>query len=71
MRTKNTNRQNIQRVIEREAAAELKANVEKLAKGQSKTELEIITALQAAAVVTSDEALLEMLCELKWNYIQV
>ena len=49
--------------------SDLKQNIEALAKAESKTELEIITELQAAAVLTDDEKLLNELCDLKWDYI--
>lgn len=48
---------------------ELKTNIEKLAKEENKTELEIITQLQAGSVVVDNAELLEMLCDLKWDYI--
>lgn len=48
---------------------ELKAEVEQLAKEDRKTELEIITELQAGAVQMGDFRLLEALCKLKWDYI--
>ena len=48
---------------------ELKKNIETLAKEQDKTELEIISLLQAAAAKTENNELLEELCELKWDYI--
>ena len=48
---------------------ELKKNIEKLALEQGKTELEIITTLQAVAAKTDNEELLEDLCDLKWDYL--
>ena len=52
---------------------ELKANIEKLARQQDKTQLEIITQLQTATALTdvqkNDEKLLTQLCDLKWDYI--
>lgn len=50
--------------------SELKTNVEQLAKEEGKTELEIITLLQAGAAKIEAKKLLEMLCELKWDYIK-
>jgi hypothetical protein len=47
---------------------DLKTNIEKLAKDEGKTELEVITQLQAVVAITGDEELLEELCELKWDY---
>jgi len=49
---------------------ELKANVEKLAAEEGKTEIEIISALQTACAVTKNDELLDALCELKWDYIK-
>ena len=48
---------------------ELKQSIEQLAKERSRTPLEIITELQAAAAATDNEELLDDLCELKWDYI--
>jgi len=48
---------------------ELKKNIEMLAEQERKTELEIITQLQTAAVAIGDEELLDQLCELKWDFI--
>jgi hypothetical protein len=48
---------------------ELKKNIETLAAEQNKTALEIITDLQRGANITGNEDLLEMLCEVKWDYI--
>lgn len=48
---------------------ELKANIEALAEAEGKTVLTIITQLQAAATLTGESDLLEMLCELKWNIL--
>jgi len=49
--------------------SELKTNIEKLAKEENKTELEIITSLQAAVAAKGNEELLDELSELKWDYI--
>jgi hypothetical protein len=48
----------------------LKAQVEKMARDDGKTELEIITLLQVAANHTNNQELLDQLCELKWDYIE-
>lgn len=48
---------------------ELKTNIETLAKEEGKTELEIISMLQAAAAKMEDNETLESLCEIKWDYI--
>jgi hypothetical protein len=49
--------------------SELKQSVETLAEEEGKTPLEMISQLQAATVATSNEQLLDDLCELKWEYI--
>jgi hypothetical protein len=51
------------------ARNDLKANVETLAAQEGKSPLEIITLLQTGAAASSNEELLEALCELKWDYI--
>lgn len=48
---------------------ELKKNIETLAAQENKTPLEIITQLQHGANIAQNEELLEMLCEVKWDYI--
>ena len=48
---------------------DLKANIEKLAKDENKTALEIITALQSSCAATGQDELLDELSELKWDYI--
>lgn len=48
---------------------DLKTKVEQLAKETGKTQIEVITALQAAVAVTGNELLLDELCNLKWDYI--
>jgi hypothetical protein len=50
---------------------ELKKNIEILAAQENKTQLEIITQLQAGAAITENNELLDMLCEVKWDYIAV
>jgi hypothetical protein len=47
----------------------LRHNVEILAASENKTPLEIITELQVGAAKLGNEPLLEMLCDLKWEYI--
>ena len=47
----------------------LKSNIEKLAKEEGKSELEIITSLQTAAALAGQDELLEELSKLKWGYI--
>ena len=49
--------------------SELKTNVETIAKEQGKSPVEIISQLQTGAAAIEDEAMLEALCELKWEYI--
>ena len=51
------------------ATNDLKTNVETLAAQEGKSPLEIITLLQTGAAASSNEELLEALCELKWDYI--
>jgi len=48
---------------------EIKNNIETLAKEEGKSELEIISILQAAAAKMEDNETLEALCEIKWEYI--
>ena len=48
---------------------ELKANIETLAATENKTPIEIISQLQAGAVIAGQDALLDMLCDVKWDYI--
>ena len=48
---------------------ELKKNIETLAVQENKTPLQIIAQLQAGASLTENNELLEMLCEVKWDYI--
>ena len=49
----------------------LKANIETLAAEENKTPLQIISALQAGAVKLGNNELLEALCEIKWDYIEL
>ena len=48
---------------------DLKQNIETLAAQEGKTALEIITELQAGSTAANDTALLDALCEIKWDYI--
>jgi len=50
--------------------SELKRNVEQIAREQRKTEVEIISGLQASCAANGRSDLLVELCELKWEYIQ-
>ena len=50
---------------------ELKKNIETLAAQENKTPLEIITQLQHGANISGNGELLEMLCEVKWDYITI
>ena len=56
---------------ERVNMVDLKTNIEQLAAAENKSPLDVITLAQAGCVVTKNEALLEALCELKWDYIPV
>jgi hypothetical protein len=49
----------------------LKANIETLAAEENKTPLQIISALQAGAVKLGNNELLDALCEIKWDYIEL
>lgn len=48
---------------------ELKANIELIAAEEGKTHLEVISMMQTAAASIGNDAALEMLCEVKWEYI--
>lgn len=48
---------------------ELKAKIETMAKDEGKTPLQIISLLQTGAAKTGNDALLDQLCEIKWDYI--
>ena len=50
---------------------DLKTNVEKIAKQEGKTPLEVISELQAGATTIGNNDLLDMLCDLKWDYIKI
>lgn len=50
---------------------DLKANIETLAAEEGITPIEAITMLQAAAAAINDEAMLDALCEIKWDYITI
>jgi len=47
----------------------LKAQIEKAAKESNSTELEIISAMQTVLASKGDDKNLEILCNLKWDYI--
>lgn len=47
----------------------LKQMAEQLAEDEGKTILEAIGSMQAAAALVGDNELLDVLCELKWEYI--
>lgn len=49
--------------------AELKKNVEQVARDEGKTVLETISLLQTGCVATGNDELLDALCDLKWDYI--
>jgi hypothetical protein len=49
--------------------SQIKAAIEITAKEEGKTELEIISQAQAGAAAKGDEESLEILCDLKWEYI--
>lgn len=48
---------------------DLKKSIEILFEAGEWTYLEIISRLQTGAAVVSDEELLDLLCELKWEHI--
>ena len=50
---------------------DLKANIETIAAEEHITPIEAISLLQAGAAIVNDEALLDALCELKWEYINL
>ncbi len=49
--------------------AQLKETIINTAKEADCTELEIISAMQSQCAKTKEENTLEMLCELKWDFI--
>ena len=51
--------------------SQLKAAIEATAKEENKTEIEIISLMQAGCALKNDEATLEILCDLKWDYIEL
>lgn len=51
--------------------SQLKTAIELTAKEQSITEIELISEMQAGAAILEDEKTLEMLCDLKWDYIEL
>ena len=50
---------------------ELRQNIEVLANQENKTPIQIIAQLQAGAVITGNDELLDALCEIKWDYIAI
>lgn len=50
---------------------ELKENIEKIAAEQGKSPLQVISELQKGAVAVKNDELLEALCEVKWDYIEI
>lgn len=51
--------------------SQLKAAIEITAKEENKTEIEIISLMQSGCAIQGDEKTLEMLCDLKWDYIEL
>ena len=49
---------------------ELKKNIKQVAKEEGQTELEIITLLQVGANKTGNDKMMNMLCEIKNEYIE-
>lgn len=49
--------------------SELKKAVEQVAKERDMNEIDVITEMQSGAAITNNEAILELLCDLKWDYI--
>jgi len=49
----------------------LKTEIEKTAKEENVSEIEIITAMQGHCAKMNDEKTLEILCELKMDYITI
>ncbi len=49
---------------------DLKKNIETLAKDKGQSPVEVISQLQSGAALVGDEALLDALCDLKWEYIE-
>jgi hypothetical protein len=49
----------------------LRKEIEKTAREANLTELEVITAMQTISAANNDEATLEILCELKYDYIKL
>ena len=48
---------------------ELKKNIEILANEQKEIKINMVTKLQTAAAIAGNEDLLELLCDIKWDYI--
>jgi len=51
--------------------AELKKQIEKMAKEQNVSQLKYITVMQGICVKNNDTKTLDVLCELKWDYIKM
>lgn len=49
---------------------QLKKAIEITAKESGMTELEVISQAQAGAAIKGDESALEMLCKIKWDYVE-
>ena len=49
--------------------SQLKASIEAVAKEENRPALDVITDMQTGSAIIEDEKTLDMLCELKWNYI--
>ena len=49
---------------------ELKANVEELAIAEGKDVITIISELQTGAAIANENDLLELLCDIKWDYFK-
>lgn len=48
---------------------DLKNNVEELARQTGQSAIDVISQLQTGASFSGDDAMLDALCELKWEYI--
>ncbi len=49
--------------------AEIKEAIVTIAAERNATELEIITEMQTGAAIIEDEATLDLLCDIKWDFI--
>jgi hypothetical protein len=52
-----------------EKRAELKKNIIALAREEHEMNINMVTKLQTAAASTNDEELLDLLCDIKWDFI--